>query len=442
MSTGRYPKQPFLGRTYRKRSTSLDGARSFLAGQNLIITASDRNALAAAGGRIWLRPSSTRRLGNFLDMTPPMIGGWTIAPDPVGNVFSAVPGDIYDKFVDATGELAAVAKGRNAALRSPLRADPDDRFDHRGVLTYHSLYTIEGGERLHHEPDVPLYLRRGDGRVHVMAIMRRDEEKDVVRSWLNAAAGTIGLLVQPFRLKEDLPERHDELRAIFKRLGDAPLRFRHPEIFQQEGGKAPASGAKYHEYRRSGSDRTWMVDIDTVLADADEHNMRIGAIRTFLFAPRDTNSGRDQPSINELRLHQEPGHRGHASRGVEGRQALPRGAPGRLYRRLLGGTEPARLDRRAEALLPTGHLGEGRRPARARVRPRAQEEHRLNALGRFPRTRRPCPDASGHGDRRCRRPGLPHGECLERSRDRRATPADHDYQTNIAIAPRRGRRER
>jgi hypothetical protein len=35
----------------------------------------------------------------------------------------------------------------------------------------------------------------------------------------------IGVSVQPFRLKEDLPERHDELRAIFKRLGDTPLRY-------------------------------------------------------------------------------------------------------------------------------------------------------------------------------------------------------------------------
>jgi hypothetical protein len=327
VSTGKYPKQPFLGRTYGKRSTSLDGARSFLAGQNLIITASDRNALAAAGGRIWLRPSSTRRLGNFLDMTPPMIGGWTIVPDPVGNVFSAAPGKLYDKFVEATGELAAVAKGREAGLRSPLHPDPDDRFDHRGMLTYQSLYTIEGGQRLHYEPEVPLYLRREDGRVHVMAIMRRDEEKDVVKSWLQAAAASIGLLAQPFRLKEDLPERHDELRAIFTRLGDAPLRYRHPEIFQQEGGTAPASGAKYHEYRRSGSDRTWMVDIDTVLADADEHKMRIGAIRTFLFAPRDKAAGRAQPSINELRLHQRPGTEDMLRVSWKGGKLSPEGRP-------------------------------------------------------------------------------------------------------------------
>ena len=32
MSKGRYPKPPFLGRTYRKKSTSLEGALSFLEG--------------------------------------------------------------------------------------------------------------------------------------------------------------------------------------------------------------------------------------------------------------------------------------------------------------------------------------------------------------------------------------------------------------------------
>jgi hypothetical protein len=327
VSTGKYPKQPFLGRTYRKRSTSLDGARSFLAGQNLIITASDRNALAAAGGRIWLRPSSTRRLGNYLDTTPPMVGGWTIQPDPLGNVFTAAPGDLYDKFLAATCELTTVPKGRSAALRSPLHADPDDRFDHRGMLTYQSLYTIEGGERLHHEPDVPLYLRRGDGRVHVMAIMRRDEEKDVVKTWLSIVAMAIGVSVQPFRIKEDLPERHDELRAIFNRLGDAPLRYRHPEIYQREGGTAPRSGAKYHEYRRSSSDRTWMVDIDTVLADADEHKMRVGAIRAFLFAPRNKSAGRKEPSINEVRLHQRPGTEDMLRVAWKGGKLSPDGRP-------------------------------------------------------------------------------------------------------------------
>jgi plasmid stabilization system protein ParE len=160
-----------------------------------------------------------------------------------------------------------------------------------------------------------------------MAIMRRDEEKDVLSSWLGTAAMAIGVGVQPFRLKEDLPERHDELRAIFKRLGDAPLRYRHPEIFQQEGGTAPMSGAKYHEYRRSGSDRTWMVDIGTVLTDADEHKMRIGAIRAFLFAARDTTVGRDQPSINEVRLHQRPGTEDMLRVSWKGGKLSPDGIP-------------------------------------------------------------------------------------------------------------------
>ena len=310
MSKGRYPKPPFLGRTYRKKSTSLEGALSFLGGENLIITADDRNALAAAGGRVWLRPSSTRRLGNFLDAKPPMVGGWTVQPDPLGNVFSAAPGEIYDKFIGGTGEINMVSGAQNARLRAAACPDPDDGFDHSAVLTYESLYTIEGGERLHNEPDVRLYFRRGANRVHVIAVMRRDEERRVVHEWVSAVARSQGLGMQPVRLKEDLPERHDELRAILDRFGNELLATRHPEIFQREGSLAPSGqDARYSAYRRSGSDRTWMVDIATVLADAEEHDMRLGAIRAFLFSARDAGAGRDHPSIAELRLHQQPAPR-------------------------------------------------------------------------------------------------------------------------------------
>jgi hypothetical protein len=328
VSTGSYPKPPSLGRTYQKRSTSLDGALGFLAGENLVITADDRNALAAAGGRVWLRPSSTRRLGNFLDMTPPMIGGWTVQADPVGNVFSSTPGESYDKFVDATGEIEKVSNAHNARLRSALCRDPDDRFDHSAVLTYESLYTIEGGQRLHHQPDVRLYFRRGDDCAHVIAIMRRDEEKSVVHQWLSTVARSAGLGMRPFRLKEDVPERHDELRAILNRFSDALLATRHPEIFQREGGTAPAGkDAKYHEYRRSGSDRTWMVDIDTVLADIDDHAMRLGAIRAFLYGPKDRAADREQASITELRLHQKPGTEDMLRVSWKGGRLCPDGRP-------------------------------------------------------------------------------------------------------------------
>ena len=237
-----------------------------------------------------------------------MVGGWTVQPDPLGNVFSAAPGEIYDKFIGGTGEINMVSGAQNARLRAAACPDPDDGFDHSAVLTYESLYTIEGGERLHNEPDVRLYFRRGANRVHVIAVMRRDEERRVVHEWVSAVARSQGLGMQPVRLKEDLPERHDELRAILDRFGNELLATRHPEIFQREGSLAPSGqDARYSAYRRSGSDRTWMVDIATVLADAEEHDMRLGAIRAFLFSARDAGAGRDHPSIAELRLHQRPG---------------------------------------------------------------------------------------------------------------------------------------
>jgi hypothetical protein len=334
---GKYPKPPFLGRTYRKATTSLDGARGFLAGENLIIPAADRNALAAVGGRVWLRPSATLRLGNYLDMRPPMIGGWTLHPDPLGNVFSATPGDLYDKFVEASGQIAPVG-GRDARLRSELCEDPDDRFDHSAVLTYQSLYTIEGGERLHHEPDVRLYFRRGADAVHAMAVMRRNEEKSVVQNWLTAVANVYSMQVKPVHLIDELPERHNQLRQILARLGTAPLAYRHPETFQREGGKAPGTkSAKYHEYRRSGSDRTWMVDIETVLDDADTHQMRVGAINAFLFADRDRAASRNVPTINEVMLHQRPGSDDMLRVSWKGGRLAPDGRPRKFDDEYWGG---------------------------------------------------------------------------------------------------------
>jgi hypothetical protein len=49
-----------------------------------------------------------------------------------------------------------------------------------------------------------------------------------------------------------------------------------------------------------------MVDFKTVRAGAEEHNMRIGAIRALVWAPRDRAAGRNEPSINEIRISQRP----------------------------------------------------------------------------------------------------------------------------------------
>lgn len=317
MNPAKYPSSLALSKTYRKQKTSLDGARSFLAGENVIITADDRNALAKAGGRVVLRPSATRRLGNYLDQSALSVSGWTVQESPLGesgnrNLFTNESGDTYEKFIDATAEVSTTLGASATHLRNPLCEDPDAGFDHGGILTYWSLYTIDGGERLQSEQDVRLCCRRGSNRAHVIAVMRHDKEKRVVQEWLTEAAMLAGLAVQPFRLKEDLPERHDEVREILGRLGDDLLATRHPKFFEPEGALAPtasdptASKPPYYKFKRKGSDSTWMVDIDTVLAECEEHNMRLGSINVLLFSERERGGSERDSGFVELRLRQEP----------------------------------------------------------------------------------------------------------------------------------------
>src|SRR5436190_18952551 len=77
-----HPQPEAVADTVRQDKTSFSGASSFLNGEGAFAYAADRDGLADAYERVWLRPSSARRLAGYLDLRPPGVIGYRVVTDP------------------------------------------------------------------------------------------------------------------------------------------------------------------------------------------------------------------------------------------------------------------------------------------------------------------------------------------------------------------------
>src|SRR5436309_673879 len=91
---GDYPRHAALERSLERKAT-LTGTLKFLQSEGLFVLADEKVGVARAGGRVWLRPSAYRRMGNYLDMRPQSVAGYRICVSPFGQLTLATT-PIYD----------------------------------------------------------------------------------------------------------------------------------------------------------------------------------------------------------------------------------------------------------------------------------------------------------------------------------------------------------
>lgn len=206
--TTSYPQPPALERTYVKGRTRLDGVRRFLASEGVVPFAEDKTGVARIGGDVWLRPSATREVGNYLDLTPPTIAGWQVGADVMAQVMPFPvdgTGTIFEQFTDAaTGTSRTVVDtGNRLQLRGGSMCGGD--WPWQGLLSYERTMTIEGGERIFTEPIIPIYMRDdAAGTVHIAAVLRHEGDTEQVNKWLaHINPASRGWRLDPVRVSDE-----------------------------------------------------------------------------------------------------------------------------------------------------------------------------------------------------------------------------------------------
>lgn len=308
--TTNYPQPPALERTYIKGRTRLDGVRRFLASEGVVPFAEDKTGVARIGGDMWLRPSATREVGNYLDLTPPAISGWQLSEDVIAKVMPLPvggSGTIFEQFTDAAqGTSRTVVDTSNRLqLRGGSMCGGD--WPWQGLLTYERTMTIEGGERIFTEPMIPIYMRDDPaGTVHIAAVLRHEGDTDQVNKWLaHINPARRGWRLDPVRVSDELPERHDEMWAILKDLGDEFLSARNPGMSAREKtAQAQATETDFRDFIETVPYRTRPLEWDLILKRLDQDGLSLGAITAYIWAKRDKTEDRNASAIVAVELRQ------------------------------------------------------------------------------------------------------------------------------------------
>jgi hypothetical protein len=213
-------------------------------------------------GDVWLRPSATREVGNYLDLTPPQIVGWQLTTDPVAAVsMLPVDGDasLFEQFTAAAAGTCRTVVDSNSRLQLRGGSMCGGDWPWQGLLSYERTITIEGGERIFTEPLIPIYMRDdGEGTVHIAAVLRHEGENEQVNRWLQyIGPGRRGWRLEPVRVNDEPSERHDEMWEILKNLGDEFLSARHPAMSAREKtAQAEATETEFRDFIKTVPYRT------------------------------------------------------------------------------------------------------------------------------------------------------------------------------------------
>jgi|GEM_PF-5221900 len=280
---GDYPHLPALERSLERRAT-LTGALKFLQSEGFFVLASDKVGAARAGGRIWLRPSAYRRMGNYLDMKPQSVAGYRLFPSPFGQMtLSSTP--LYDQFVAAAEELRGqtVESQREIRLLGNGADEAGIGWTWSGLIAYCSVFDLVGGERIKSEAHIPVYARNDDGGVEIAAVLRKPQDLSVVERWLHAGCepSRRGWHAVPISLPHDEPERSAAIKTLLQAIGGSDLlAVNHPDVFR-DGTLANDDDDDFVDVLQRSLYVIDMTTVDVVLARARRDGGVIAGLNTY-----------------------------------------------------------------------------------------------------------------------------------------------------------------
>ena len=184
-----YPSAVAVGRTINEKA-SLAGAVSFLAGEGLVVFASEKLGAAVAAEETWLAPRAYRRMGDELETGgQPTVSGLRIVRTE-GRP-EALPmlgrGPLFNEILAASAGLNGVEIGeRRVRLAGQERLD--GAWPLSFELVYEDVYDLVGGERIARDAHVAAVVRPvNEDEVDVCFLIDEAGDRLAARSWLHGA---------------------------------------------------------------------------------------------------------------------------------------------------------------------------------------------------------------------------------------------------------------
>lgn len=308
-----YPTPDVVRRTFARSKTSLAGARRFMASQGIVVYAEEKTGIARAAGDTWLLPSAVRRLGNYLDMGQTAVAGFTISPHPQ---VSQMPGVAPETLLAAVREIAEGSKGRVIEADRQIKLagftyEEGKAWPWHGMLTYEHTFSLEGGERIASESDVPVMLREAPGgEVELSIIVRRSDDFEVASKWLHAGLEPVrnAWLATPIALSSDAAHRAEEIESILTgfTIGKV-LKVSNPDVDKREvtTDATDTDDDAFLNVMKRAQYKTGLTDLTVIAERVVDDNGILSGLTAYLWTRENSASGRR--AIVGIRLRQRPG---------------------------------------------------------------------------------------------------------------------------------------
>jgi hypothetical protein len=249
-----YPDPASVAATVSRNRTSLEGTRAFMASENLAVFAEEKVGMAHVAGEVWLRPSASRRMGNFLDTNiRHAAGGFRLQRAPnVRPLPGTVPANLFEHFrqVAETTKRKVVDNPRKLALAG-CEYDDSEAWPWHGWLSYERPYTFEGGYRVVNEWTIHVHARQApNGDVDIAAVLNRPQEFEAVQKWLNDGCRPTmhGWLTPTVGLPADAASRAEAFASVLNNFTAAEvLKVTDPDIHPREQTTDAISAAKQRD---------------------------------------------------------------------------------------------------------------------------------------------------------------------------------------------------
>jgi hypothetical protein len=323
-----YPEPPIIGRTIEDQKTSLDGARRFLASENVVVYADHKVGLGRAAGELWMLPSASRGLGNYLDLNQRAgLAGFRLQRDPrVTSLPGTTPASLLDHFrevADAT-KRHVVDNDRKLKLHT-CSYEPDDPWPWHGMLSYEHVYALAGGERTLNEAHIQLRAREAvNGEVDIAVVVQRPNEYEAAKTWLHSGCqpGNHSWLVSSVGLPTEPADRGEALVNLLDgfSVGET-LRVSNPDVHPRErtvGEAEPEERNPFLELMKQAPYRTKMGGLDVMLDRVEADDGILGGLTVYLWR-----RGGAAGSVVALHLRHRPVQDDHVELRWNGARRLP-----------------------------------------------------------------------------------------------------------------------
>jgi hypothetical protein len=239
-----YPDPDSISGTLVKRAT-LHASRRFYATEGVLVYAHTIDGMTNVASEVWLRPSATRRLGQYLDLKQsPSIVGYQIVRQGL-QLVGTVPDVMFDEFRSVADTLVneTLELGKRDITLCGVSEVGVDGWPWHGTLTYRHVFSLESGQRIYDTVRVPILVRSNGGNaVDVAVVSWRPSDVKAAVVWLNRltqnSQGALETAWQRYNIKlvNDPDARLGEIDRIFTSLGGGHLvGLRNPDM---KGGGA------------------------------------------------------------------------------------------------------------------------------------------------------------------------------------------------------------